>query len=311
MSQTNLVELTGVYKRYGRKEVLSNISLQVPEGGVAALIGENGAGKSTIIRIVNGLSRPTAGTVALLGATDSRSLCKARSRIGFVPDDSGAYQDLSARDNLVVRCAEWGLSTAAVTAVLKTVGLSNTGKLKVKHFSMGMKRRLDIATALLGDSQLIIMDEPINGLDPLGIVEIREIIQRLHQEGRTILLSSHNLDELDKVATMYTFISHGRVIESLSSEKLDEDRVTGLALRVDDAQVAQEKIRQVDKAARVDTAPDGRLAVSGLTIGADRLVEALVRQGLSVCEVRPRVQSLESYYLALLKGGAADAQSAA
>lgn len=312
MSQSNLIELSGVSKRYGRHCVLESVDLYVSEGDVSALVGENGAGKSTIIRIINGLARPSSGIVSLFGVTEARRLRNERSKIGFVSDESGAYQDLSAKDNLLVRCAEWGISTSEVSKCLRMVGLTDSGNSIVRHFSMGMKRRLDIATALLGDCPLIIMDEPINGLDPSGIAEIRHIIQRLHtEEGKTILISSHNLDELEKVASAYTFISHGRVAKAISQRQLKLQRSMGVAFYVDNPAKAQRIIVQKDPAALCKQVAMDQLMVTGAVVGTDLLISELVFQGVSVSAVCPQMQSLESFYLNLIEGREADAQAAA
>lgn len=218
------VELRAISKRYGGFEAVKSVSFSLMEGELCALIGENGAGKSTLIRLITGLSEPSSGTISMFGQTGRREIRSCRERLGYMPDLNASYPNLTARDNLVVRCIEWGLPTdRSIDGVLSTVGLGEAGGKKVKNFSMGMRRRLDLAIALLGDPELLILDEPTNGLDPMGIVEVRKILTHLNKDqGKTILVSSHNLEEMHKLATDYLFISHGRLIRRMTAPQLEK-----------------------------------------------------------------------------------------
>lgn len=217
-----VLHLQGVSKAYGRAVVLEPLDLRLRRGEIYGLIGENGAGKSTLIRLVTGLSRPSSGTVALFGRTDEREVGRLRARMGYVPDASAAYPYLSARQNLEIRCTEWGIPPQGIDRVLDTVGLATAGRKKARNFSLGMRRRLDLAVALLGGPELLILDESTNGLDPLGIIEVRELLKKLNRERDvTILVSSHNLAELHETATEYVILSHGRLVEHLSARELD------------------------------------------------------------------------------------------
>ena len=212
------IKLSKVSKRYGKRRVLHDVSFEVNQSELCALVGANGAGKSTLIKIVLGLCEPSSGSVELFGGKSKKELSLMRTRVGYVPDSSGAYQSLSAVENLRIRCAEWGLDeTREVPRVLGLVGLDVDEKKSVSSFSLGMKRRLDIATALLGDTDVLIFDEPANGLDPLGIESIWALIGRLNREqGKTMLISSHDLDELASVATSCVFIHDGELLKKES-----------------------------------------------------------------------------------------------
>lgn len=187
---------------------MHDVSFEVDQSELCALVGANGAGKSTLIKIVLGLCEPSSGSVELFGGKSKKELSLMRTRVGYVPDSCGAYQSLSAAENLRIRCAEWGLDE----------------KKSVSSFSLGMKRRLDIATALLGDTDVLIFDEPANGLDPLGIESIWALIGRLNREqGKTMLISSHDLDELASVATSCLFLHDGELLKKESMDVIRDE----------------------------------------------------------------------------------------
>lgn len=204
---------------------MHDVSFEVHEAELCALVGANGAGKSTLIKIILGLCEPSSGSVELFGGKSKRELSLMRAHVGYVPDSSGAYQSLSAVENLQIRCAEWGLDeNREVPRVLSLVGLDVEEKKSVSSFSLGMKRRLDIATALLGDTELLIFDEPANGLDPLGIENTWALIGRLNREqGKTMLISSHDLGELASVATSCLFIHNGELLKKESMNVIRDE----------------------------------------------------------------------------------------
>lgn len=218
-----VLHLRNISKSYRGTEALKPLDLRLHRGEIYGLIGENGAGKSTLIRIATGLSRPSSGSVSLFGETEPRAVNRQRARMGYVPDGSALYPTLSARENLDIRRIEWGISDKhCIDKALETVGLTSTGRKKVRSFSLGMRRRLDLAVALLGEPEFLILDEPTNGLDPLGIIEVRELLKRLNREqGTTILVSSHVLTELHEMATHYVVLSGGKLLENLSARELD------------------------------------------------------------------------------------------
>ncbi|OUP09464.1 ABC transporter ATP-binding protein [Collinsella sp. An2] len=301
MNNNGVITVHDITKRYGKRVVLDSVNMTVYEGDVCALIGENGAGKSTLINILVGLTRPSSGSIALLGATGQSGLLKARMNIGYVPDASGAYQEMSARGNLIVRCAEWGVPKGQVVEVLKKVNLLDAQNLKVKRYSLGMKRRLDIATALLGNPAIIIMDEPINGLDPTGIAEVREIIRTLREDdGKTILLSSHNLPELQRIATRFVFMSHGRVLQEVGREELNGASDVTVKLKVSDVLRAKRLLEDKSYTDSVALDGDQGLEIKNPACSLGSLVGLLVQNGITVEEAYDEHESLEEYYGRLL-----------
>jgi ABC-2 type transport system ATP-binding protein len=198
--------------------------MNVPKGSIYGFVGKNGAGKTTLIRLITGLQDPSSGEYTLYGTkhTDSR-ISKVRRRMGAVVETPSIYPDMTAKDNLIQQYRTLGISGFdGLEDILKLVGLENTGKKKAKHFSLGMRQRLGIAVALCGSPDFLVLDEPVNGLDPQGIVEIRELILKLNREKNiTVLISSHILDELAKLATHYGFIDSGKIIREMSAEELN------------------------------------------------------------------------------------------
>lgn len=220
---TTAIRLVGVTKRYRSNIVLGPIDFELKTGRIYGLIGENGAGKSTLIHILMGLTNPTSGTVELFGEREPAAVRGARRNIGYVPDTSASYPLLSATDNLKARCLEWGIDQSQIPRALDMVGLAATGKKRVSSFSLGMRRRLDLACALIGQPRMLVLDEPTNGLDPLGSLEIRRLIIELNQScGTTALISSHNLSELHQTATDYLILSGGKLVAELNARDVDE-----------------------------------------------------------------------------------------
>ena len=211
-------------KQYGHFKALNNLSMHVPKGAIYGFVGKNGSGKTTLIRLICGLQEPTSGEYILYGKKNSeRGIDKSRRRMGAVVETPSIYLDMTAVDNIKEQYRVLGLPTfEGINDLLKLVGLENTGKKKAKNFSLGMRQRLGIAIALAGDPDFLVLDEPVNGLDPEGIIEIRELILKLNREQQiTVLISSHILDELSRLATHYGFIDGGHIIKEISAEDLE------------------------------------------------------------------------------------------
>lgn len=294
------VELRAISKRYGGFEAVKSVSFSLMEGELCALIGENGAGKSTLIRLITGLSEPSSGTISMFGQTGRREIRSCRERLGYMPDLNASYPNLTARDNLVVRCIEWGFHRSFHRRCVINRRFGEAGGKKVKNFSMGMRRRLDLAIALLGDPELLILDEPTNGLDPMGIVEVRKILTHLNKDqGKTILVSSHNLEEMHKLATDYLFISHGRLIRRMTAPQLEKSCRGGFVLHVDDL----ERTRSVlgDETSH-SFLPDGSVLMryEEKKEGRGIAIEALSTAGVRVAEAYSHRKSLEEFYSELI-----------
>ncbi|HAX1488458.1 TPA: ATP-binding cassette domain-containing protein, partial [Enterococcus faecium] len=206
-----VLKATGITKKYGAAKALDKVSIEIKRGMIYGLIGENGAGKSTFMRTIMGLISIDEGSIELFGTTDLQA---ARRRMGQSIETPALYPELTARDNLRIQAANGGVSDREIEDLLKMMRLENTGKKKAKNFSLGMRQRLAIANALITNPEFLILDEPTNGMDPAGMAEMREIIQRLVKErGITVLLSSHLLDELSQIATHYGILHEGHLIK--------------------------------------------------------------------------------------------------
>lgn len=215
-----IVETSDLTKMYGTKAAVNHMDMKVREGAIYGFIGRNGAGKSTTLKMLCGLASPTAGEVRLFGRQVEDGI--VARRVGCLIESAGLYPNMTARQNVVAKAKCMGLTDEkSVDRVLDTVGLSNVGNKKAGHFSMGMKQRLGIALALLGNPDLLILDEPINGLDPEGTREIRRLILELNEAGKTFIISSHILGELSKISTHYGIIRDGNLVEQMSREVLE------------------------------------------------------------------------------------------
>lgn len=216
-------ELTKSFKGH---QVLRGVNMEIPKGSIYGLVGRNGAGKTTLIRLICGLQKPDGGEYGLFGEkNESQAIVKVRRRTGAVVEAPSLYQELSAEDNLKVQYKLLGRTDLeTIPEILRQVDLEGTGKKKVKDFSLGMKQRLGIAIALAGEPEFLILDEPTNGLDPQGIIEVRELLRALNQErGITLLISSHLLSELSRLATHYGFLEDGKILRQVPADKVGED----------------------------------------------------------------------------------------
>lgn len=292
-------------KQYMHFKALDSFSIHVPKGSIYGFVGKNGAGKTTFIRLICGLQEPTSGSYTLYGAKNTDpGITKSRRRMGAVVETPSIYLDMTAEDNLKEQYRIIGLpSFDDIPELLRLVGLENTGKKKAKNFSLGMKQRLGIAIALAGSPDFLILDEPVNGLDPQGIIEMRELILKLNQERQiTFLISSHILDELSRLATHYGFIDSGHMVKELSARELDAACRKCIRVQVSDIHALTRVLDEMDIEYNIfsDTMADifARVNVSSLTL-------ALAEQGCDVISLTEREESLESFYVNLIGGGKA------
>lgn len=216
-----LLQTHALTKQYGHQKAVDNVDIHIKKGAIYGFIGRNGAGKTTCMRMICGLAKPTSGDIEMFGYSGN-DLTKVRSRVGCLIETPGLYPNLSAQENLKLKCRLFGINKKGYTEeILRKVGLSDVGKKKTKNFSLGMKQRLGIGLALVGEPDLLVLDEPINGLDPQGIAEVRETIQNLcSQQDMTVFISSHILEELSKLATDYGIINNGSLIQEITREEL-------------------------------------------------------------------------------------------
>ena len=297
-----VIQTIGLSKRYKDRWAVDHLDLRVDQGDIYGFIGQNGAGKSTTLKLLCGLARPTQGEALIFGKPIRDSV--ARRRVGTLIEQPGLYPDLSGRENLRLYAALLGLDSPArqVDEILETVGLSPKEKKPVKHFSMGMKQRLGVGVALLGGPDLLLLDEPINGLDPEGIREMRELLLRLNRErGLTILISSHILGELSKIATRYGIIQEGRMVEQISAGELQQKCTDYLHLRPDQPQKAAALLERELHLSRWEMRPEGEIRIYEAA-DARAVGQILTQAGIAVEEMGLHRQDLESYFLERMGG---------
>ena len=290
-------------KSYSKFQALDHFTMHVPKGAIYGFVGRNGAGKTTLIRLVCGLQSPTAGSYSIYGIDyKDKRISKSRRRMGAVVETPAIYMDMTAAENLKQQYLLLGMpSYEGIDDLLALVGLENTGKKKARNFSLGMKQRLGIAIALAGDPDCLVLDEPVNGLDPQGIIEIRELILKLNRErGITVLISSHILDELSRLATHYGFIDKGRMVKEMSAAELEA--ACRKCMRVEVSQTAAlSRVLEgmgVEYKILSDTTADiyAKLNISELTHALDGVDCELIA-------LTERDESLESFFMGLIGGG--------
>lgn len=299
-----ILETNNLSKCYKSGMALSGVSLRLEKGRIYGLIGKNGAGKTTFMRVVSGLAFPTGGTIELFGKKSRKELEEAEKRIGVLIEYPGLVNGMTAKENLHLQFLMKGFPNYGMEdELLELVGLAGVGKKKVKNFSLGMKQRLGIAISLIGNPELLMLDEPINGLDPVGVVEIRNLLKKLREyEDKTILVSSHNLPELYQVATDYIILHNGEIREVLSHEELDERCKCYISLESTDANhltaVLEEKLHTSD----FKVMPDNSVKLYDLLNERNRLGQVLYDNGVVVSKLAVVEASLEEYFMNVIGG---------
>ena len=290
-------------KRYGAAAAVDGVDLAVEKGQIYGLVGRNGAGKTTIIRMLTAQTVPTTGEIELFGQTTEKGLAAARARTGAMVETPSFYPYLTARENLEYYRRQRGIPGAqCVDRALEQVGLHDAGKKKFKQFSLGMKQRLGLALALMNHPDLLLLDEPINGLDPEGIREMRELLLRLNREqGLTILVSSHILGELSKIATRYGIIQEGRLVEQMTAGELARKCTDYLHLKADQPRKAAALLERELRLTRWEMRPEGEIRIYE-PVDARSVGQTLALAGVAVEEMGLHRQDLESYFLERMGG---------
>ncbi len=290
----NVLKTTDIVKKYGTKTVLDKINMNINKGDIYGFIGKNGAGKTTFMRVVLSLTKANSGEVQFFG---NEKIENIGLKVGSLIESPGLYKNASAYENLKRFSILYGADDSKINEILETVGLGNTGKRKVKNFSLGMKQRLGIAVALLGDPEFLLLDEPINGLDPEGIKDIRNVIVKLNKEKNiTFLISSHLLDELSKVVTKYGIINEGVLIEEIEAKKLKDKCKNKLVIEVDDPNKASKIINKMINDDDIIVKKDRIEIHSGIKDSA-KINKKLVESGVLVNAMYPNFDSLEEYFM--------------
>ncbi|MGN0546083.1 MAG: ABC transporter ATP-binding protein [Acutalibacteraceae bacterium] len=296
------LQTNALRKDYKKFKALNGLSMNIPKGSIYGFVGKNGAGKTTLIRLICGLQEPTSGGYTLYGKENTdKEIVKSRRRIGAVVETPSLYQDMTAEENLKYQYKLIGNPDySTIPELLKLVGLENTGKKKAGNFSLGMKQRLGIAIALSGNPDFLILDEPINGLDPQGIVEIRELILKLNNEmGITVLISSHILGELSKLATHYGFIDRGSIVSEISAEELESRCRKRIRVKVDNI---KSLIRYLDGKGFEYSVISEDEAYIYASPEVTAFVSDLLSEGCRIISMSESDESLESYFINLVGG---------
>ena len=290
----SILKATNIVKKYGNKTVLKNINMNINKGDIYGFIGKNGAGKTTFMRVVLSLTPKDSGEVIYY---DNKSINSIGLKVGSLIETPGLYKNASAYENMKRFSILYGADESRINEILNMVGLGNTGKRKAKDFSLGMRQRLGIAIALLGDPELLILDEPINGLDPEGIKEIRDVIVKLNKEKNiTFLISSHLLDELSKIVTKYGIINNGELIEEISAKDLNEKCKNKLIIEVDDTKQALNKLVSIIPKEDIKV-NNNSIEINSHIKESANINKLLVESGIMVNAIYPNLDSLEEYFM--------------
>ncbi len=303
-----ILKTNNLSKTYKKQTIVNKLNINIYSGDIYGFIGKNGAGKTTTIRMITGLAKKTSGEIELFGENEEKELNKKRSLVGSLVETPTFYGELSAEENLEIsRLVRNIPGKDCIKEVLETVGLKDVGNKKVKNFSLGMKQRLGIANALLGNPKLLILDEPINGLDPISIVEIRELLKRINKEkGVTILISSHILSELSEIATRYGIINNGELVEELSSKELKEKCKQYIELKVNDSKKATVVLESKLNIKSYEVLPNNIIKVYEKLDSLGDINTTLALNGIVLELSSLKGQNLEDYFLNVIGGNKND-----
>lgn len=297
-----VLKTTALTKKYGKYKALDGLTMNIPRGTIYGFVGKNGAGKTTLIRLICGLQEPSSGEYTLYGIKNtSKNIIKSRKRMGAIVETPSISLDMTAEENLKQQYLILGLpSFDGLSNILKLVGLEKTGKKKAKNFSLGMRQRLGIAIALVGDPDFLILDEPINGLDPQGVIEIRELILKLNREQQiTVLISSHILDELSKLATYYGFIDNGHIIKEVSAAEIENACRKCMFVEVSNTQILAHILDRMNVEYEILSAKQANIFAK---LSISEIASTLENEGCELISMQEHDETLESYYVSLVGG---------
>lgn len=297
-----ILETRALTKQYGGLRAVDNVNMTIRAGEVYGFIGQNGAGKTTMIRLITSLISPTSGEIALFGSSDLAGLSRGRGRIGCIIEAPAFFPKMTATQNLEYYRIQRGIPDKdAVIRVLNTVKLADAGKKKYQEFSLGMKQRLGLALAIMGDPDFLILDEPINGLDPMGIIEFRSLMNDLRQnQGMTVLISSHILSELTQVATTFGIIHKGKIVKEFTREQMETETKRCIAVKVDDAGKAAAILQEQLHTSNFEALPENELRIYDYLDNPSEITFALSTNGVRVSSSKELGVNLEDYFLAAI-----------
>ncbi|GAA0086124.1 ABC transporter ATP-binding protein [Clostridium sp. CTA-7] len=300
-----ILKTKNLTKKYHNQLAVNNVNMEIKQGDIYGLVGKNGAGKTTLLRMISGLTMPSTGEIDLFNETSPQGLNKSRMRTGAIIETPSFFPYLSARKNLEYYRIQRGIAEKdSIDYALKIVGLHDTGSKKFKNFSLGMKQRLGLALTIMSSPDILILDEPINGLDPTGIVEFREILLKLNRErNTTILISSHILSELSQLATTYGFIHNGVFLEQLSSEELSDNCRKALAIKVNDTAKAAAIIERELGSSEYEVLNDNEIKLYDLMDVPEKVSKVLINNNIMLYSMSSEGVNLENYFINLIGGG--------
>ena len=300
-----LIETHDLVKKYSKKVVIDHVNMHIPEGTIYGFVGENGSGKTTIMRLLTGLAEPTSGGFTLFGVSNKDyKIYEKRKQISAIVEAASIVPSMTARENILYQGFYLGIkvSEEEIKELLVKVHLEDVGDKKAKNFSLGMRQRLGIALALMNKPKLMLLDEPMNGLDPQGIADLRDLLIELNEkEGITVLISSHILSELEKIASIYGFISHGKIVEELTVEELQNKCRKSITIKVDNIEGIEKELKAL-KLEDFKVYPNGDVQIFD-SIDIGELISNLHKKKVKILAVNSSDEGVEDYYLKLINKG--------
>lgn len=297
-----ILSVQGLNKIYGKNLVVDNATFELERGKIYGFIGQNGAGKTTIIRMLAGYARPNGGAISIFGDSTEKGLSEGRKRIGLIVENPALYTKMNAYENIEIQKTLYGINNPNLADELLTmVGLANIGKRKVKDFSLGMRQRLGIAMAMVNNPEILVLDEPVNGLDPMGIVEVRELLLKLNRERNiTILISSHILAELYQLATDYIIINRGQIVERLTLAELDSKCSSYIVMQPENVEAAKALLGRMG-ITDVENGDNGFIRFRFMD-NVREIAQAFMDEKLLLTHFSVQTESLENYFVKLVGG---------